>query len=73
MDDARVVGLIVAMIVERPTCVRCISAKIEATKLNTLLAMRRIVGTVPVEMHVGKRCGACGSTVDPVYVAARPN
>ena len=57
---------------ERPTCLRCISAKINATKLDTLLAMRRIVGTVPAEMHVGERCRACGSTISPVYAAARP-
>ena len=72
MDDAKLVGLIVAMILERPTCLRCISARIDATKMDTLLAMRRIVGIVPAEMHVGERCRVCGSTLGPVYVAARP-
>lgn len=72
MDDAKLVGLIVAMILERPTCSRCISAKIEATKLDTLLAMRRIVGAVPVEMRTGEPCRVCGSTLDPVHMASRP-
>jgi arginyl-tRNA--protein-N-Asp/Glu arginylyltransferase len=72
VDDAKLVGLIVSMILERPTCLRCISVKIKATKLDTLRAMKRIVGTVPAEMHVGERCRVCGSTLGPVYVAARP-
>ena len=72
MDDAKLVGLIVSIILERPTCLRCISVKINAKKMDTLLAMRRIVGTVPAEMHVGEHCRVCGSTLDPVYVAARP-
>ena len=72
MDAAKLAGIIVATILERPTCVRCISAKISATKMDTLLAMRRLVGAVPVEMHVGERCRVCDSTSNPVYVAARP-
>ena len=72
MDDAKLVGLIMSMILERPTCVRCISARIEATKMDTLLAMRRIAGTVPAEMRMGEPCRVCGSTRDPVYVAFRP-
>jgi len=72
VDDAKLVGLIVSIILERPTCLRCISAKINATEMDTLLAMRRIVGTMPAEMHVGEHCLVCGSTLDPVYVAARP-
>lgn len=72
MDDAKLVGLIVSMILERATCVRCISAKINAPKMDTLLAMRRIVGIVPVEMRVGEPCRVCDSKSDPVYVASRP-
>jgi len=67
-----VVGLIVAMILERPTCVRCISAKIEATKLDTLKAMRRILPPVRAEMRTGEPCRVCGSTLDPVHLAFRP-
>jgi hypothetical protein len=72
MDDARVVALIVSMILERPTCVRCISSRIEATKLDTLRAMQRIAGAVPAEMRIGEPCHICGSTLDPVHVAFRP-
>jgi len=72
MDDAKRVGLIVSMILERPTCLRCISFKVEATKLETLLVMRQMVGTVPAEMRIGDPCRVCGSTLDPVYVASRP-
>ena len=72
MDDAKLVGVIVAMIVERPTCVRCISARIEATKLDTLRAMQQLAGAVPAEMRIGEPCRVCGSTLDPVYLAARP-
>jgi len=32
---------------------------------------RAVGGSVPAEMHVGERCRACGSTIGPVYVAAR--
>jgi hypothetical protein len=71
-DDAKLVGVIVAMILERPTCVRCISARIECTKMDTLLAMRRIAGAVPAEMRTGEPCRVCGSTLGPVYLAARP-
>ena len=52
MDDAKLVGLIVSMILERPTCLRCASSKTEATKLDTLQAMRRMVGTVPTEIRM---------------------
>jgi hypothetical protein len=72
VDDAKLVGLVVSMILERPTCLRCLSARINATKLDTLRHMRRIVGSVPVEMQAGERCRACDSTLGPVYVAARP-
>jgi hypothetical protein len=72
MDDAKLVGIIVSMILERPTCLRCISAKIEATKLETLRAMQRIAGAVPAEMRTGEACRVCGSALGPVYVAARP-
>ena len=72
MDDAKLVGLIVSMILERPTCLRCITARTEVTKLAALLAMRRIVGTVPAEMRIGETCRLCGSTLDPVYLASRP-
>jgi hypothetical protein len=71
VDDAKLVGLIVSMILEHPTRLRCISAKINATRLDTVRAVKRIVGTVPVEMRVGERCRVCGSTLDPVYLAAR--
>ena len=72
MADTKRVGVIVAMIVERATCLRCISAKIEATKLDTLRAMQRIAGAVPAEMRTGEPCRVCGSMLDPVYLAARP-
>jgi len=72
VDDAKLVGLIVSMILERPTCLRCVSSRIEATKLETLKAMRRMVGTVPAEMRIGEPCRVCGSTLDPVYLASRP-
>jgi arginyl-tRNA--protein-N-Asp/Glu arginylyltransferase len=72
MDDAKLVGVIVAMIVERPTCARCIAARIGATKLDTLRLMRRIVGAVPAEMRTGEPCRVCGSTLAPVHVASRP-
>jgi hypothetical protein len=72
VDDAKRVGLIVSMILERPTCLRCISFKVEATKLETLLVMRRMAGTLPAEMRIGDPCRVCGSTHDPVYVASRP-
>ena len=72
MDDAKLVGLIVSMILERPTCLRCISSRIEATKMDVLRAMQRIAGTVPAEMRVGDPCQVCGSTLQPVYLASRP-
>jgi hypothetical protein len=71
VDDVKLVVLVLSMILERPTCAQCISGKVNATKMDTLLAMRRIAGILPVEMQVGERCRVCGSTLDPVHVAAR--
>ena len=58
MDDAKLVGIVVAMILERPTCLHCISAKIEATKLDALRIMQRIAGAVPAEMRTGSLAGS---------------
>lgn len=71
MDDATQTGLIVAVIVERPTCLICITAKAGMTKLEVVRTIERIGKSLAVDIDKGGRCRACGSTLGPVYSLKR--
>jgi hypothetical protein len=72
MDGATLVGLIAAIIVERPTCLSCVATKAGTTELKTLRTLERMQTIVRMAIQRGERCRACGSTVGPVYSMARP-
>ena len=71
MDQATLAGLIVSVILERPTCLVCVAAKVGQTQLATLRAIERIGKTLHLDRPAGERCRACGSTVAPVFVLSR--
>lgn len=58
-------GLIMAVIVERPTCLLCLAAKAGITKLDTVRAIERI--GMHVALTKAERCLFCDSAVGPVY------
>jgi hypothetical protein len=64
--------LVTAVILERPTCLICVCAKVGATQLDVVRAMERVGETVRMEVLHDERCRACGSTLGPVY-ALRAN
>src|SRR5688572_16545475 len=73
-DDPDVVTLsarIVAVILERPTCLTCLAPKVGAPSRNVLRAIESIGQTVNVRIAQGERCRACGSTVSPTYSLPR--
>ena len=73
MDDPTKGGLIVAVILERPTCLVCLTAKVGMTQLDAVRTIERIAENLRVIVQQGDRCRLCGSTVGPVYSLARPD
>ena len=71
VDDATQAGLIVAAILERPTCLVCLTMKVGMTQLDAVHAVERIGTNLRVVVEHGVRCRPCGSTVGPVYSLAR--
>jgi hypothetical protein len=71
VDDANLLGLIASAILERPTCLDCLDAKVEAPTLSVVRTVDRIGKTISVHAS-NERCGACGSTVGPIYSLRRP-
>lgn len=72
MTDETLAVLITSVILERPTCLLCVTAKVGATMLAVVCAMERIGQTVRVRAVNDERCRACGSTLGPVYSLTRP-
>ena len=72
MDHATRAGLIVAVIVDRPTCLLCVALKSSLTPFDTVRTIERIQESLAVTAKRGDRCRVCGSTVGPVYSLARP-
>ncbi len=73
LEHATLVGLVTAIIVERPTCLSCIASKAGVTNLATLRVLERMQKLVRLARARGERCRACGSTVDPVYSIEGPD
>ena len=73
MDDTTLVALIASVILERPTCLICIAAKVGAVKLEVERVLERIGRTVRLETTTRDRCRACGSTLGPVYSLKQPD
>jgi hypothetical protein len=71
-DETTLATLIASVILERPTCLTCVSAKVGATNLYTLRTIERIAErTLRVSIERGGRCRACGSTLGPVFSVER--
>jgi hypothetical protein len=71
MDDATQAGVIVAAILERPTCLICVTAKAGMTSLDVVRTIERIGQTLVVTIEQGGRCRVCWSTLGPVYSLGR--
>jgi hypothetical protein len=69
--DAILCARIVAVILERPTCLTCLAPKIGASMPEVMRAIAGIGQTVNVRVARGERCRACGSTVGPTYSLPR--
>ena len=68
MYGAALSGLIVSVILERPTCLICLSDKVGASRLETLRTIERMTKTVAIKVEYGEeRCRACGNTLGPIY------
>ena len=68
MYQATLLGLITSVILERPTCLICLSDKVGASRLETVRAVERMMKTINVTVqYSGERCGACDNTLGPIY------
>ena len=70
-DDTALVILVTTVILERPTCLVCLCAKVGADQLSIVHVMERISRTVKVQVERNERCRAYGSTLGPVYSVTR--
>ena len=70
MNGLTLSGLIVSVILDRPMCLACVAHKVGETQLQTLRTIEAISTTLAVITTPHERCGACGSTVGPVYSLA---
>jgi hypothetical protein len=72
-DETAIAALaapIVAVIVERPTCLLCIAGAVGAAELAVLRSLQHI--SVTVDMTTAQQpCAACGRMLGPVYSLAR--
>jgi hypothetical protein len=71
MNETTLVVLITSVILDRPTCLLCLAAKVGVDKLAVVRAMERIGETIQIHMANDERCRACGSTLGPVYLMKR--
>ena len=69
--EPSLIVLITSVILDRPTCLLCLAAKVGATKLGVVRAMERIAVTVQIATAMDDRCRACGNTLGPVYSLIR--
>jgi enamine deaminase RidA (YjgF/YER057c/UK114 family) len=73
LDEATQAGLIAAVILDRPTCLVCLAARVGMTPLGALRTSERIGTTLRLTgTERDACCQQCGSTLEPVYSLARP-
>jgi hypothetical protein len=65
-DEPGLAPRIVTIILEQPTCLRCIVRQVDAPALTVIRAMERIRAHVVVEVSGDTRCRACGSSLGPI-------
>jgi hypothetical protein len=62
---------VVSVILQRPTCLTCIAAKVGAPALAVVRAIEGIGATVKIQVANDDRCRMCGSTLGPTYSLPR--
>jgi hypothetical protein len=70
-DSAGLMVLIASVILERPTCLLCLGAKVGADTLAVVRTMERMSETITITAATDERCRACGSVLGPVYSLPR--
>src|SRR5215208_4820540 len=70
-DRIGLAALVVSVILERPTCLTCIAAKVGAPVLAVVRTVEGIGGTINVKIANDERCRMCGSTLGPTYSLPR--
>ena len=66
-------ALVTAIILERPTCLTCLSQKTGLSVAEIRATLVRIQVALALQVHRGQeRCRACGTTVDVISIA-RPD
>jgi hypothetical protein len=63
-------ALIAVMLVERPTCVECITAKAGLSVAQARRYLREIAISVDLQLQPSERCRTCGNS-GPVYFVRR--
>ena len=59
-------ALIAVLLVERPTCLHCISTKAAVSTAEADRYLREIASSLDLRRHASDRCRTCGNT-GPVY------
>jgi uncharacterized protein with PIN domain len=71
VDDASLLVSVTSVILERPTCLLCVAAKVGESTLSVERTVDRIGKTMTVHIANNERCHACGRTLGPVYSLTR--
>ena len=64
-------GVIVAVIVDRPTCLECVTAKSGITSVEAVRLISHVGTHLALRIEQG-RCRACGNDPVGLYSLARP-
>ncbi len=72
-DEAAQGRRMVAVILERPTCLTCLAAKVGVTMRDAARALDWIAGIVRFNAQASGHCRLCDCVVGPVYSIARPD
>ena len=70
-DDAQLMVAMISMIVERPICLLCVSAKLGIEKTRVIGVAGRIAAVVHLRTDHGDGCGMCDRALGPVWSLKR--
>jgi hypothetical protein len=73
VDDPTQARWIVALILERATCLVCLASKVGGTPRDAVRALEWIANTLRFHAQARAHCGQCDLVVGPVYSIARPD
>ena len=60
-------AIVTALVLERPLCFTCLAEKSGATRAEIANVLRRIAGTVTIDIS-DRRCHGCGDVVEAVSI-----